>query len=106
MKEIPKKLDAIVIKPQDIGNLSSFFYYFNIQPTDELKKEIEIFQQLGDKYTLEDQERFRIAFGNFIAYSDHPLFNFSDKIKQVVDNIRENTSMISFNHDLEKSLEE
>ena len=101
-----KELDSIVVKKEDVENLENFFKYFDMKPSSDLRSSMDKFTNNPDDFSLEDQEDFRIALAGFITTSDHPLFNFNDKIKEVTANISKNLSEITVSRDLKKALEE
>ena len=99
-------LNSVVVTIEEVDNMIKLFDVFDIPLSKEMEKEIEVFKDARSNYTLEDQDRFRIALGSMITDSDHELWSFDDEMKRVVECIRERLIAISFKKDLEDSLAE
>lgn len=99
-------LNSVVVTSEEVDNMIKLFDVFDIPLSKEMEQEVKVFKQAGDKYTLEDQERFRIALASMITESDHELWSFDDEMKRVVECIKERLVSISFKKDLEDSLVE
>ena len=99
-------LTSVVITNEEVDNLVKLFDIFDIKMSKDLETEIALFKKFGNshQYTLEDQDRFRIALGATITESDHELWTFDDEMKRVVDCIKERLVSLTFRKDLEDSL--
>ena len=91
--------DKVVITKDDIKNITDFFTHFQIDIPDRLQGNLENYNQ--DKFTLDEQEKLKIALCEAITHSQHELFK-DELFKSVV----EKTKKIAYDAEFERQVED
>lgn len=90
----------VVINAEDIKNIREFSSHFQIPMSPFLKAEVDKFEQLGAKYSFEDQKRLRAFIANWMIESKHALFQ-----DPIFENIRQMSSEAWFEEQFHMDLE-
>ena len=96
-----KENQAPVLSKDDISNIQNFFKHFKIPIPDFLSKEIEVFTNDPDNYTLDKQQKFKSAISHAMLTGKHEIFE-----NPVWVGVLKNCDEEHFNAQFEKDLEE
>jgi len=99
-----KENKKVVLTDQDIKLVEDFYSSFKIPMSGELEDIIKTFKTKGEKFTVRDQELFRIAIAGSILYTDHPLFNSDIFTKNIKESCEAELFESRFNLDVEEEL--
>lgn len=96
-------LTKIVISAEDIKNIEEFFNHFRIEIPDFLQKQLDVFNNNPNAYTLDDQKLLRAELAHAIVSSDHELMK-DGVFSNIVANCDKEWFDTQFNRDFESDL--